>query len=132
MLHLKKTQQLTPPAAYNYFGFRWKLEFRGLVWRIPSFSTTPDDVCMCVYLLNCTCVCVFFFSISLIADGPHYHPACGHKGSSHLSTVHALQLFYRDASSTLLQLVNQWLDFTYNSHVPTLSVTKERTQILLW
>ena len=23
----------------------------------------------------------------------HYHPACGHKGSSHLSPVHALQLF---------------------------------------
>ena len=42
--------------------------------------------------------CVQFFSffsfISLIADGPHhYHPACGHKGSSHLSPVHALQFF---------------------------------------
>ena len=62
----------------------------------------------------------FFFSlISLIADGPHhYHPACGHKGSSHLSPVHALQFFYRDASSALLQLVNQWLNFTYSrSHV---------------
>ena len=39
----------------------------------------------------------FFFSstlISLIADGPHhYHPACGHEGSSHLSPVHALQFF---------------------------------------
>ena len=36
----------------------------------------------------------FFFFISLIADGPHhYHPACGHKGSSHLSPVHALQFF---------------------------------------
>ena len=37
----------------------------------------------------------FFFSfISFIADGPHhYHPACGHKGSSHLSPVHALQFF---------------------------------------
>ena len=35
-----------------------------------------------------------FFFISLIADGPHhYHPACGHKGSSHLSPVHALQFF---------------------------------------
>ena len=34
------------------------------------------------------------FFISLIADGTHhYHPACGHKGSSHLSPVHALQLF---------------------------------------
>ena len=58
----------------------------------------------------------FFFSfISLIADGPHhYHPTCGHKGSSHLSPVHALQFFYRDASSALLQLVNQWLNFTYS------------------
>ena len=58
----------------------------------------------------------FFFSlISLIADGPHhYHPACGHKGSSHLSPVHALQFFYRDASTALLQLVNQWLNFTYS------------------
>ena len=37
----------------------------------------------------------FLFSfISLIADGPHHHhPACGKKGSSHLSPVHALQLF---------------------------------------
>ena len=41
-----------------------------------------------------------------------------------------LTIFYRDASSALLQLVNQWLKFTYS--VPTLSVTKERTQILLW
>ena len=57
----------------------------------------------------------FFFFISLIADGPHhYHPACGHKGSSHLSPVHPLQFFYRDASSALLQLVNQGLNFTYS------------------
>ena len=35
-----------------------------------------------------------FFFISLIADGPHHcHPACGHKGSSHLSPVHALHFF---------------------------------------
>ena len=39
---------------------------------------------------------------------------CGHKGSSHLSPVHALHFFYRDASSALLQLVNQWLNFTYS------------------
>ena len=59
---------------------------------------------------------LFFFSlISLIADGPHhYHPACGHKGYSHLSPVHALQFFYRDASSALLQLVNQSLNLTYS------------------
>ena len=65
---------------------------------------------------NKTLFLFFFFAfISLIADGPHhYHPACGHKGSSHLSPVHALQFFYRDASSALLQLVNQWLNFTYS------------------
>ena len=35
---------------------------------------------------------LFIFLISLIADGPHhYHPACGHKGSSHLNPIHALQ-----------------------------------------
>ena len=59
----------------------------------------------------------FFFSLIslIIADGPHhYHPACGHKGSCHLSPVHALQIFHRDASSALLQLVNQWLNFTYS------------------
>ena len=44
----------------------------------------------------------------------YYNPACGHKGSSHLSPVHALQFFYRDASSALLQLFNQWLNFTYS------------------
>ena len=75
----------------------------------------------------------FFFSfISLVADGPHhYHPARGHKGSFHLSPVHALQFFYRDASSALLQLVNQWLNFTYSrSHAFRY---EERTQIiLLW
>ena len=70
---------------------------------------------LCAASCVCVCVCVFFSYISLIADGPHhYHPACGHKGSSHLSPVHALQFFYRDASSALLQLVNQWLNFTYS------------------
>ena len=32
--------------------------------------------------------------------------------------------------SVLLQVVNQWLNFSY-THVLTLSVTEERTQILL-
>ena len=78
-----------------------------------------DGVLHCFWcVVNVFLVSLFFFLfsfISLIADGPHhYHPACGHKGSSHLSPVHALQLFYRDASSALLQLVNQWLNFTYS------------------
>ena len=39
-----------------------------------------------------------------------------------------LTFFYRDASSALLQLVNQWLNFTYSrSH----AFRYERTQILL-
>ena len=74
----------------------------------------------------------FFFSlISLIVDGPHHHhPACGHKGSSHLSPVHALHFF-----------IAMQVQHSYNSstngcilltHVPTLSATKEKTQILLW
>ena len=42
-----------------------------------------------------------------------------------------LTIFYRDASSALLQLVNQWLNFTYSrSHA--FRVTKEITQILRW
>ena len=37
---------------------------------------------------------VFRWDHRLVVDGPlHYHPACGHKGSSHLSPVHALQFF---------------------------------------
>ena len=56
----------------------------------------------------------FFFHLTYSRWTSHYHPACGHKGSSHLSPVHALQFFYRDASSALLQLVNQWLNFTYS------------------
>ena len=49
---------------------------------------------------------------ALTVDGRHhYHPARGHQGSSHLSPVHAVRFFYREASSALLQLVNQWLNF---------------------
>ena len=40
-----------------------------------------------------------------------------------------LTIFYRDASSTLLQLVNQWLNFTYSRI--TLSATDARVKILL-
>ena len=83
-----------------------------------SLLSLSISVCtsICAYLCVFARILFLFFSfISLIADGPHhYHPACGHKGSSHLSPVHALHFFYRDASSALLQLVNQWLNFTYS------------------
>ena len=63
--------------------------------------------------------------------------ACGHGGSSHLSPVLALLLyqgmiFYRDASLALLQLVNQWLNFTYDTHVLALSVTEKKTQQIMF
>ena len=83
----------------------------GPLWQLAEtyfFTMFPSAV------LEYTFFHLFFSLISLIADGPHnYHPACGHKGYSHLSPVYALQFFYRDASSALLQLVNQWLNFTY-------------------
>ena len=41
-----------------------------------------------------------------------------------------LMIFYRDASSALLQLVTQWLNFT--NHVLTLSATEARIQILFF
>ena len=73
----------------------------------------------------------FFYLISLIADGPnYYHPACGHKGSSHLSPVHALQfIIAMQAQHSYNSSTSGWILLT---HVPTLSVTKEITQILLW
>ena len=44
----------------------------------------------------------FFFFFSLIADGPHhYHPACGHKGSSHLSRFTPYNFLSRCKFSTL-------------------------------
>ena len=53
--------------------------------------------------------------ISLIADGPHhYHPACGHKGSSHLSPVHALHFFIAMQVQHSYNSSNQWLNFTYS------------------
>ena len=55
----------------------------------------------------------FFFSfISLIADGPHhYHPACGHKGSSHLSPVHALHFFLSRCKFNTLTTRQPMVDF---------------------
>ena len=50
---------------------------------------------------------LFFSFISLIADGPHYHPACGHKGSSHLSPVHALQSECYNRAATSVN--DEWL-----------------------
>ena len=69
----------------------------------------------------------FFVSLEIVAFSEHYRLpipptavltfACGHEGSAHPSSpVLALCSinFYGHASSTLLQLVNQWLNFTYS------------------
>ena len=57
----------------------------------------------------------FFFLpslISLIADGPHhYHPACGHKGSSHLSPVHALQFVLSRCKFSILTTCQPMVEF---------------------
>ena len=83
---------------------------RAVRQRVVGFGDEKGHF-LCAILLGCesgeisnpnhaeSCDDLDFFSslkkkISLIADGPHYyHPACGHKGSSHLSPVHALQFF---------------------------------------
>ena len=96
------------------FSRRFSLPTLGwcIVQRSALFVLIPEGT---VFGMLGRLLFFFFYFISLIADGPHhYHPACGHKGSSHLSPVHALQFFYRDASSALLQLVNQWLNFTFS------------------
>ena len=90
-------------------------EFRGGVHLLSAHITVCTTAVHIFTRLYFFLFFLLFYFISLIADGPHhYHPACGHKGSSHLSPVHALQFFYRDASSALLQLINQWLNFTYS------------------
>ena len=100
----------------------WALYKRG------NYSERPEIIlltlCDNIYFL------FFYFFISLIADGPrHYHPACGHWGSSHLSPVHALHFFIAmQVQHSYNSSTKGWILLT---HVPTLSVMKERTQILL-
>ena len=61
---------------------------------VAGESEACDFLSTCLLEKFQTFFFLFFSLISFIADGPHhYHPACGHKGSSHLSLVHALQFF---------------------------------------
>ena len=67
------------------------LKVQGTFFRESSRDFVIRVFCM---VLSSEFFSSFFSFISLIADGPHhYHPACGHKGSSHLFPVHALQFF---------------------------------------
>ena len=78
-----------PPASTQYLAQR----------RDEALLTTG---CSTTHWLDPFFSFFSFSFISLIADGPHhYHPACGHKGSSHLSPVHALHFLSRCKFSTL-------------------------------
>ena len=70
------------------YAKRRKRARRRCLWMCSSTVQGRDTMLLLFFFF-------FFFSlISLAADGPHhYHPACGHKGSSHLSPVHALHFF---------------------------------------
>ena len=88
-LHLSRVSQALLPPERPSHTHTSKPGFGGWGHKIV--------IIVILYSTNRTLLILFFsfFSlISLIADGPHhYHPACGHKGSSHLSPVHALQFF---------------------------------------
>ena len=61
---------------------------------IADYMTAKNNVMISYKVLFFSFFSFFSSFISLIADGlHHYHPACGHKGSFHLSQVHALQFF---------------------------------------
>ena len=94
-----------PPLTNNVQGESWQQQLK--IWGGRSGWSRLNFPLVGILFF-------FFFLISLKADGPHhYHPACGHKGSS-ISPRFMPTTFYRDASSALLQLVNQWLNFTYS------------------
>ena len=90
-------------CLFIYYANRQNmLSSQSRVYRVPycvpmSFtaeSPPAEDQVVTVTGAAFTSLFIFFSFISLIADGPHhYHPACGHKGSSYLSLVHALQFF---------------------------------------
>ena len=86
----------------------------------PDDSTREEQQCIALLIKKNSNFFFLLFFLSfispIIADGPHhYHPAWGLKGSSRISPRFApYNFFYRDASSALLQLVNQWLNFTYS------------------
>ena len=86
----------------SYFGKDRTHDFRtsrcAAYLLLIDHSGDEQYILYTIYILYSIFFSLFLFSflsfISLIADGPHhYHPACGHKGSSHLSPVHALYFF---------------------------------------
>ena len=73
------------------------------------------DQLMSAPLLVCKNYIFFLLVMSLIADGPHsIVPVATINKDLSISPGSRLTIFYRDASSALLQLVNQCLNFTYS------------------
>ena len=59
-----------------------------------SYLITQRDIFFDREVPTLLLIYIYMFFMSLLADGPqHYHPACGHEGSSHLSPVRALRIF---------------------------------------
>ena len=89
----------TTPRTWSSFGSRQLLSTHRQARMAVQFNhngTPSASLALWMFIVpNETMRCplflvffFFFFFISLIADGPrHYHPAYGHKGSSHLSPV---------------------------------------------
>ena len=106
-------EKTKPNLSFNFIFFYTILLHRGLELLVQKYNIP----CLVLFLVLFWCpymainvsvqsipvvITLFVDPISLIADGPHhYHPACGHKGSSHLSPVHALQFLSRCKFSTL-------------------------------
>ena len=75
-----------------------------VIWSRETGSVVPSRASLLILkTLRRLFFFFFFFFISLIiADGPHHcHPACGHKGSSHLSRFTPYNFLSRCKFSTL-------------------------------
>ena len=91
------------------------------------------------------CVCLYLTYGRLGLDGlkigyqshqlQRCHPARGYEGSSHLSPRFSPSrydfLSRWKFSSLFIQLVNQWLNFSYGTHVPKLSATETRIREII-
>ena len=92
-----RRHEASKPQGSSERVLPWQITMVQLIWASLSHTHYWYEVGMFIvpyYCIRVDGTFFIFYFISLIADGPHhYHPACGHKGSSHLSPVHALHFF---------------------------------------
>ena len=106
--HLVQLPVPSIEAALHYFQLSIKSFFKKLIYIRQRGFTRPE-----FFLLGDRAIFFFFLSSHLYSRSISSLPSClwslrifpSHPGSR-------LTIFYRDASSALLQLVNQWLNFT--------------------